>query len=149
MQIPDLRSAVSVNLQGTALTADETYYLIPDSQHLGVHIGIQFRAFGRYDYRSNPEWFDRNLDSPRYLSARGSLPNDLVIDGHWGHIPYPDGLLHATIALAGFYVLRSDALLSGAINRIEQGVVFDLSTLPIEARRFVEEWKIGPSLVAT
>jgi len=147
--IPDLESATAVTLNSSSLTANSTYYLIPDGMNSGVHTGIQFRAFGRYDYRSNPEWFDRNLDSPRYLSARGSLPNDLVIDGHWGHIPYPDSLLHNTIVLAGHYVLRSDALLSGAINRIEQGVIFDMSALPHETRRFVEEWKIGPTLVAT
>jgi hypothetical protein len=151
LPIPDLRSASSVQLQGVALEADSTYYLIPDPMNTGVNLGIQFRSFGTSDYRSNPEWFDRNLDSPRWQARSGawSLPNDLAIAGYWGHVPLPDPLLHATTALAGYYVLRSDALLSGAINRLEQGTIFDLSQLPIEVRRFVEDWKVGPSLVAT
>ena len=148
MVIPDLRSATSVTLQGTTLEDGSTYHLIPDKYNSGVFTGIQFRAFGRYDYRGNPDWFDRNLDSWRWQYSGGSysLPNDLTITGAWGWVPLPDSLLHATTVLAGYYVLRSDALLSGAINRLQEGIIFDLSQLPVEVQNFVREWKLSDQM---
>jgi hypothetical protein len=146
MVLPGLVSASSVTLQGTTLEADTTYWLIPDRLNTGVHTAIQLRAFGRYDYRSNPEWFDRNLDHPRWFGS--TLPNDLAIAGHWGHFPYPPELMHATTVLAGYYTLRSDALLAGTVNRLEQGVIFDLSQLPIEVQNFVDQWRLREQAVA-
>ena len=146
--IPDLRSTSEITLQGTTLEAESTYYLVPDRMNTGVYTGVQFRAFGAYDYRSNPEWFDRNLDNPRWGRDHYSLPNDLVITGTWGHVPIPAEVQHATIVLAAYYVLRSDALLSGQLARLEQGVVLDYSNLPIEVQNFVETWRLGPVMAA-
>lgn len=150
LPIPDLRpgGTTTATLQGTDLEENTTLWFIPDQSHPEVYIGVQLRAFGRYDYRSNPEWFDRNLDHPRW---RGStLPNDLVITSdRWGWFPYPTELIHATAVLAGYYTLRSDALLGGAVNRLEQGVIFDLSQLPIEVQNFVDAWKVGEQVVGT
>jgi len=146
--LPGLRTATSVTLQGAALTADASYWLLPDAQQTGVYVGIQFRAFGtRQDgpwWLGNPEWFDRDLDSPFFPGNRGagrtSLPNDLIIVGDWGYTDLPDPLLHATKVLAGYYTKRPDALLSGALATPDGGSV-DLSQVPVEVAMFVEEWK--------
>ena len=150
--IPGLRTATSVTLQGSALTADSTYYLIPDSQQTGVYTGIQFRAFqsgGDRWWLHNPEWFDRNLDSPYHPANRGggytSLPNDLVIAGAWGYASYastPEPFLHAQKVLAGWMTKRPDAILSGAISTPD-GNIFNLSDFPVEVRAFIEEWKVS------
>jgi hypothetical protein len=150
MAIPDLRTASSVTLQGTALTADSTYYFIPDQQQSGVYIGIQFRAFGgRGDsYLANPEWFDRNLD--RY-SAQGrntySLPNDLSITGEWGHQPLPHEFLHAVKILAGFYTRRPASVLADAAVTPE-GTELRYSQLPVEVRTFIGDWTAGTQLAS-
>jgi len=151
MAIPGLRTATSVTLQSTALTANTTYWLLPDDQQTGVYTGIQFRAFrgpgyGGEWYLSNPEWFDRNLDSWRYPGTGGALPNDLVIVGAWGYTTIPDPVLLATKALASWYTLRPDALLSG-VRFTPDGNVFDLSKYPAEVAQFIVEWKTGEQAV--
>lgn len=153
--IPGLRTATSVTLQGAALTANSTYWLIADSQQTGVSTGIQFRAFRTREggpwWLSNPQWFDRNLDSPFYPGNYGpytSLPNDLVIAGDWGYAdPLPEPVLHATKVLAAYYTKRPDALLSGAITTPEGGI-FDLTQIPIEVRLFIEDWRTAPFVQA-
>jgi hypothetical protein len=146
LTIPDLRVANSVTLQDSTLTANESYYLIPDRMNTGVFTAIQFRAFGTYNYRSNPQWFDRNLDSWLYSRVEGSLPNDLVIVGEWGHVPLPSELLHATVVLASYFTKRPDSVLSGGIQTPEGGI-FDLSALPVEVTTFIDGWKLGEQLV--
>lgn len=150
--VPGLRTASSVTNQGNALTADESYYLIPDTQQSGVHTGVQFRAFGTNGggpwWLGNPEWFDRNLDSYLHPGNRGgqtSLPNDLVIAGDWGYTAatFPEPVRHATKVLAAYYTKRPDAILSGAIATPD-GNSFDLSNFPIEVQAFIKDWRIGP-----
>lgn len=152
MPIPGLRTATTVTLQGTTLTADSTYYLLPDSQQTGVYTGIQFRAFRTTGtngpwWLANPEWFDRNLDHPHYPANRGgetTLPNDLSIAGSWGwtNALMPEPVRHAVKVLAGFLTLRSDALLTGG-RFTPGGDVTDLSEFPIEIQAFVADWKTG------
>lgn len=148
LSLPDLRSATSVVLAGSTLTADSDYYLIPDRLQTGVSIGIQFRPFGgRGGYRSFPDWFDTNKDAwwwPRFTSD----PNDLSITGDWGHSPLPDELLHATKALAMWFTKRPDASLTNTIQTPE-GNVLDLSGLPVEVTEFIRNWKIGELVVGT
>jgi hypothetical protein len=147
LTIPDLRQANSVSLQGIALEVDSTCWFIPDRNNTGVFTGIQFRAFNRGNYRANPEWFDRNLDS-WYWQGRSewSLPNDLEIIGEWGHATLPAELMWATTVLAAWITKRPDALLSGGIQTPEGGI-FDLSQLPVEVTSFINDWKLGESLV--
>jgi hypothetical protein len=152
LAIPGLRSVSgSVQLQGTTLDADSTYYLIPDAQQTGVYTGIQFRAFGTGTYGgpwwlSNPQWFDRNLDHPHYPANRGysttSLPNDLVIDGSWGwtDAQMPEAVRHAVKVLAAWYTKRPDALLAGGLST-PGGDVVDMSQVPVEVQLFVADWR--------
>ena len=146
--LPGLRTAASVTLNGAAYTADESYWLLPDSQQTGVYTGISFHPFGSLDYRSYPDWFDRNLDSPKWRalqSDRRSLPNDLVIDGAWGYTTPPEPVKDATKRLAAWLTLRSDVLLSSV--RVTESGAFDLSALPIEVQGFVSSWRSGPQAV--
>lgn len=154
MYIPGLATATSVTLQGTALVADTTYWLLPDDQQSGVYTGIQFRAFRRPGsggkwWLGNPEWFDRDLDSPFYpgnYGLGGTLPNDLVIAGTWGYATIPDPALLATKALASWYTLRPDALLSGT-RFTPDGNIFDLAKYPTEVAQFITDWKTGEQAV--
>jgi hypothetical protein len=153
--LPGLRTATSVTLQGTALVADSTYYLTPDAAQTGVYTGIAFRAYGG-DYRSNPEWFDRNLDHWLYPARGGrwSLPNDLQITGDWGLLAadYPDPLLHATKVLAGWYTKRPDSLLAN-VSITPEGNLLNFSQYPPEVADallgFVGVYRISDSVVVS
>lgn len=152
LYIPGLRSAAAVTLNGAALVDSSSYWLIPDALQTGVYTGIQFRAYARgFDpgwYLSIPDWFDRNLDSPKWQSAdRLSLPNDLVIDGAWGYTDatLPEPWRHANKVLAAYYTLHSDVFLSSV--RVVEGGAFDLSQYPIEVQSFVSDWSSGKQAV--
>lgn len=146
--IPDCRSIEAVRLNGSELVADESYYLQPDRMQSGVFIGIEFP--NRQSFVRNYDWFDRGYDLHDFQSRlQTGLPNDLELDSReWGHVPYPAELLHATNALAAFYTIRPDALLSGA-RQTPEGNVFDLSRLPLEVQGFINDWKLSdPQVVA-
>lgn len=153
--VPGLRTASSVTLSGATLAEDSSYWLIPDVQQSGVSLAVQLRPFNRGQgsnwYLGIPDWFDRNLDSPKWNAGyrSSSLPNDLVIAGAWGYTDatLPEPVRRNTARLAAFYCLRSDALLSGA--RATESGIFDLSNLPIEVQEFVASWKAGPQAVLT
>jgi hypothetical protein len=143
--LPGLVSATSATLQGTTLTADSTYWLLPDKVQSGTHTAIQLRPFGSYDYRSNPDWFDRNLDRPRYLNS--SLPNDLLISGFWDGGSWSTDFLQAWTILAAWYTIRTDALFSN-VRVTPGGSTFDLSELPAEVQQFVSSWSLLKGEVA-
>lgn len=145
MRIPDLRTATSVTLQGSTLDADETYWILPDNH--GVYTTLQFRAFGTggySSYLSNPGWFDRNLD--RYPSV-GSLPNDLVVTGDWGHDPYPHDFLMAVKVLAAWYTKRPASVLAN-VAFSPDGNVLNYGEYPPEVLNFIKSWALGTVLVA-
>lgn len=148
--LPGLRTASSVTLNGSAFTADESYWLTPDAMQTGVYTAIEFHPFAGGNYRSYPDWFDRNLDSPYWqslISSRRSIPNDLVIAGAWGYADadLPEPVRDANTRHAAWLTLRSDALLSGA--RATESGIFDLSNLPTEVRDFILSWKSGKQAV--
>lgn len=151
--LPGLRGVTSVALNGAALNQDTTYWLLPDSQQSGLFTGIQLRAFTRGSgpnwYLAYPDWFDRNLDSPKWTQAQfeGGLPNDLVIEGSWGYTDatLPEPVRDANKRLAAWLTLRSDALLSGV--RVTEGGAFDLSNMPTEVQMFVADWSLGKQAV--
>jgi hypothetical protein len=145
--IPGLRTATTVTLDGTALTADTTYWLLPDAQQTGLYTGIQLRQWNTGStpwYYSVPDWWDRGLDLPGGQSLGGSLPNDLVILGDWGYVDdatMPEEVRHTAKVLAAYFTKRPDAILGGALATPEGGVV-DLAQFPIEVQSFVAEWRI-------
>lgn len=146
--IPDLRSISAITLNDATVVANESYYLIGDRNQSGVFVAIEFPG-QRNVMSPGLNTFDVNYNFLRYGTRYESLPGNLSITGLWGHEPLPAELLHATTVLAGYYTLRPDALLGGAVNRLEQGVIFDLSRLPVEVQDFVETWRIeSPNVVA-
>lgn len=150
--LPGLRTATSITLDGTALTADSTYWLLADAQQSGLYTGIQFRAFGRSGtpwYLSVPDWWDRGLDLPGQ-PVGGSLPNDLVIVGDWGYVDdatMPEEVRHVAKVLAAYFTKRPDAILGGAFATSEGGVI-DLSQFPTEVQSFVAEWRLEQGVEA-
>jgi len=148
--IPDLRTASGVTLQSSALAADSTYYLLPSRQQpesgVTMYTGIQLRAFGTYDYRSNPEWFDRNLDSPYWTMRRNGLPNDLVITGLWGWTTVPPQWKFTALILAGYYYKRPDSLLAN-VAITPEGNVLNYGELPPEVRDLIDLWRLTDHVV--
>lgn len=148
LTIPDLRTVTSVTLNDATLTADETYYLIPDRNNSGVFVGIEFPGY-RSRWSKGLNDFDINYNHLRWGGlAFDTLPNNLVIVGDWGHVPLPDELLQATVVLAGWYTIRPDALLANA-KQTPEGNVFDLSGLPVEVTEFISAWKIEADTAET
>lgn len=157
IQIPGLRAASSVELAGGALTADTSYWLVPDEMDTGLYTGVQLRGFnttrGGPWYLGVPDWFERNLDHPYWNTGPGagnySLPNDLVITGTWGFVAgtEPEEVLHVNKVLAAYFTKRPDAVLSGGVVT-EEGGIFDLSQLPIEVAAFISDWRLGAAAVS-
>jgi len=153
IMLPGLRTATTVKLDDTALTADETYWLLPDAQQTGLYTGIQFRAWSMGGhapwYLGVPDWWDRGLDMGGQ-PVGGSLPNDLVILGDWGYVDdatMPEEVRHTAKVLAAYFTKRPDAILGGALATPEGGVV-DLSQFPIEVQAFVAEYRIEQGVEA-
>lgn len=149
MTIPDLRTVSAASLQGTTLTADSTYWLIPSRQQPvsgdPIYTGIQLHAYSRWDYRANPEWFDRNLDRWRWQGGY-SLPNDLVITGLWGWANTPPQWKLATLVLAGYEYKRPDSLLANVAITPEGGVL-NYGDMPPEVSELIDMWKLGEMVV--
>lgn len=140
--IPDLRVATAVRLNDSAQTVDSQFYLVPDHHNSGVYLSIEFPGRGGYydDYRRYPDWFDRNLDSPRWQNrAARSMANDLEIDGVWGYATTPAAVLQAQTILAGWYTKRPDSLLAN-VSITPEGNVLTFGQLPPEIADFVKTW---------
>ena len=150
MSIPDLQTASAVSVNSSALVASSSFYLIPDAQNSGVYTAIDLPQYRwPFDYRSYPDWFDKNYDSPLYQQRlRSGIPNDLSITGTWGWATVPDELAHATKVLAAWYTKRPDAVLSNTLQTPE-GNILDLSHIPPEVKQFVSLWRIDLDTVVT
>lgn len=149
MTIGDIRVVSSITLQGSPLVADSTYWLTPSRQQppdTTIYTGVAFRAYGAYDYRSNPEWFDRNLDSPYWSVRRYGLPNDLVITGLWGWTTVPAQWKLATLVLAGYEYKRPDSLLAN-VAITPEGNALDYGQMPPEVRELIDLWRLGETVV--
>jgi len=151
MAIPDVRVVTAVRLNGSPLTANSSYYLIPDRMNSGVYLRIELPTnSSRSDYRSYSGWFDQNLDQEMYRSrlAQG-LPNDLEIDSTtWGHSPIPSSIQSASAILAAWLSRRIVALLANAVI-LPGGDTLDYSAWPVEVRAVVDRWRIAESYVET
>lgn len=141
LSIPDVRSVTSVTWDGTTLTENESYWLIPDARFAGVYVALQLRSFykeGKW-YYSNPEWWDRGLDWPR---RQTSDTNDLVVVADTGWDPLPYDVLHAVKVLAAWYTKRGDAILANAVQGPD-GAILDYSQLPPEVAEVVRLYRRG------
>lgn len=148
VDIPDARAITSVTLQGATLDLDASYWKITDNK--GAYTTIQLRPFGSrgVGYKTNPEWFDRNLDRDYFRYGYSSLPNDLVIVADWGYSPYPNDFLFAVKVLAAWYTRRPASLLANAAATPE-GNFLQYGELPPEVTSFITSWKLGGSVVVS
>lgn len=141
VQIPGFRTFTSVTLNSAALSANSTYYPIPDRQNTGIYVGLQFQPFntGPEWWKSVPDWFDKGLDSGRY--GPSGIPNDLVIVGNAGYADadLPEQLRHACKILAAWYTLRPSGLITAPWTA--EG------TIPIEVKAFIQEWNLGQEVM--
>ncbi len=153
--IPDLQTASSVTENGATLTADETYYLIPDRRSSGIFTAIAFRiASQRRDgpeYLHSPEWWDRGLDWRRY-GPYESEHNDVIITGDWGYdevsgVLLPEDAKLAIKVLAAFYTKRPDSVLAN-VAVTPEGALLTYRELPMEAREFIDEWRLSDQATA-
>ena len=160
--IPGFRTLTTVTYGGATVTANASYWALPDAQQTGVYTGLQFRAF-RADGQPNwwyadPNWFDKALDSPFYPGNYGggyaytSMPNDLTIVGSAGYdntveggVPYP--VLNAIKVYAAFETMRPTSLLAD-VAITPQGGVINYSQMPAEVRDFIAQWRIGQQAVS-
>lgn len=150
LTIPDLQSTTQVLLNSSTLTANASYYLIPDALNSGVFTAIDLPQYRfPYDYRTYSDWFDKGYDLPlSQARLRMGLPNDLVIGpGTWGWATIPDEVAHAAKVLAAWYTKRPDAVLSNTIQTPE-GNILDLSRIPPEVKDFIAGWRIDLDTVA-
>lgn len=153
--IPGFRTFTSVTLAGSALTADTSYWAIPDTQQTGVYTGLQLRGFNQRSdgpaYLHRSDWFDTNADQ---YYAQGydlsSLPNDLVIVGDAGYTDadLPEPARFTTKVLAAFYTKYPDAILVAAIQTANDGSI-DLSGFPLPVQQFVADWRVGTGVQGT
>lgn len=154
MTIPGLRTATSVTWAGSGLTADESYWLIPDNQQTGVYTGIQLRGFNtRRDgpgYLHYSDWFDTNKDSYKYAGRYATLPNDLVIAGSWGYLEadIPEPVRFATKVLAAFLTKYPDAVLVSSIQTANGGSI-DFSGWPLPVQEFIASWRVEHGVAGT
>jgi hypothetical protein len=149
LSIPDVRSVTSVVLSGSTLTANETYWLIPDRGFPAISTAIQFRAFGNGRapwYLSVPDWWDRGLDMPNSY-ADSSLPNDLAITSdEWGWADKPADVLIAVKAVAAWLTKRADALLGNAVANPD-GSVVAYDRYPPELEAVVATYRAADQMV--
>lgn len=141
--VPAAASNLStVTLSGAALTYGEGFWLLPDRRNPNVSCTIQLRPYDQSQvgwYKAAPNWWDGNMDSPRYALG---MPNDLVIAGPEGHPdPVPRDVIGMHKALAALMYWQAKSEASGTIAT-PTGEEIDLTSDPVGYREFVEAWKI-------
>jgi len=142
-------NTTTVTLSGATLTAGTGYWLLPDRRNPNVSITMQLRPFDQGTanwFKAAPNWWDANMDSPRYALSLGS-PNDLVISGPEGHPTPPPGDvvgMHKKLAALMYWQAKSGA--SGTVNT-PTGEVIDLSSDPVGYAEFVRDWKVRTAVM--
>lgn len=137
----------TVTLDGVSMVEGTNIWFLPDRRDQNVTATVQLHPYdtSRADwYKSDPYWFDKNLDRPR---ARGSTPNDLVITGVSGH-PFPsDDVVGAIRLLEAWLYWNAKSGASGVIQ-LPTGESLDLEAEPPRYAEFVRNWRIRTAVAA-
>lgn len=152
LMIRDVPSAASntgtVTLSGAALTYGTGYWFLPDRRNPDVSVTIQLRLYDRSRrdwYKANPNWWDANMDSPRYALAIGS-PNDLVIAGPEGHpTPTPGDVVGMCKVMSALLYWQAKSGASGTVNT-PTGETIDLTANPVGYDEFLKSWRTGTAV---
>ena len=138
-----------VTLGGVTQVDGTGYWLLPDRRNQDISTTIQLRYYdtSRPDwYKANPNWFDANLDSPRFLAGTGT-PNDLVLVGVEGHPVTPPDVKQAVLELAAWLYWRAKGGAS-SFSETLTGTEVDLSLLPQSYQVMVQNWRIRTAVAS-
>ena len=135
-----------VTWNGVTQTENEGYWMLQDRRDPAASITIQLRHFDRTGqwYKADPQWFDKNLDA---LDRRGSVPNDLKIEGTVGHPVAPLDVKQAVTELAAAMFWKAKSGASGVVSTAA-GSPADIAELEDRYERFVENWRIRTAVTA-
>lgn len=138
----------TVTLTGTTLNYGEGWWLLPDRRNPEVSITLQLRHYDRSRpdwFKASPNWFDANMDSPRYALASGT-PNDVVISGPEGHPNPPGDVVGMMTAMAALHYWRAKSGASGTVST-PTGETIDLTDDPQGYAVFVRDWKTRTAVI--
>ena len=129
-------------LDGVTQTEGTNVWFLTDRRNPDVSATIQLRYYDRsWDwYKADPDWWDKNLDSPR-AQIRLGTPNDLVITGTVGHPATPPDVKQAVLELAAWLYWRAKGGVS-SFGETLSGTDVDLALLPMAYQVMVRNWKI-------
>ena len=136
-----------IQVDGATMIEGTNVWFLPDRRDQNITATVQVRYYdrGRAEwYKAHPQWFDSNMDSPRYLMG---APNDLVITGIAGH-PFPRNEVSAAIRILAvwlYWVAKSGV--SGYVTA-PTGETIELGAEPPRYADFVREWRIRTAVVA-
>jgi hypothetical protein len=130
-----------VQLQGVTQTEATNVWFLPDRRDQNISATVQLRHYDTTRanwYKTDPFWFDKNLDSPRWANG---APNDLVITGIIGH-PFPDDDVVGAIRLLAAWLYWNAKSGASGVVQLPTGEQLDLSTSPPRYQDFVNVWRI-------
>ena len=173
--LPGFRTITSATRTGSALVANSSYWITPDSQQTGVFTRMFFRAPTSPDFWpgnpgtpygpwiTNPLWFDLAADSPFYPTNLGgnyyltSLPRDLEVVGEAGYdvaLPAdsyggpPSIALMAIRAKAAWLTMRPASIMADVAITAQGGIV-NFASEPPEVQQFIMQFKGGTPQMTT
>jgi hypothetical protein len=137
----------TVTIDGVTSTEGTNVWFLPDRRDQNITATVQLRYYDRSRpdwYKSDPFWFDKNLDSPRYLSG---TPNDLVITGVIGH-PFPDDDVVGAIRLLEAWLYWNAKSGASGVVQLPTGEALDLEAEPPRYAEFVRNWRIRTAVAS-
>lgn len=132
----------TVTLDGTALTLNQDVWFLQDRRDVNLTTMVQLRAFsgsGEW-WKSDPEWFNKNLDIWAGRWGDGGMPNNLSITGIIGMPFLSADTWHAIVAMTGHMFKAKDA--QANIIFTPEGEPLDLSDLPSNVQQWLMSWRI-------
>lgn len=130
----------TVTWNGVSMVEGTNVWFLPDRRDQNITASLQIRFFNQTGewYKTDPYWWDKNLDR-RGFGA--SLPNDIVVSGIIG-MPFPKSdITGAILVLTAFLYWRAKSGASGTAYDIT-GDSFSLAETPPEYQRFVADWRV-------
>ena len=140
--VPKTDASRVVTLGGVTLTEGTGYWLLPDRRNPDISVTIQLFMFDTQRnnwYKSDPEWWDKNLD--RWWSRFGNTPLDLRVSGYNGHPTWTNDVTHEVTFLSAWFYWRAKSGASGVIQT-PTGEEIDLGSEPSASPTFTGNWRV-------